>query len=228
MVDQEEVAKIHSVLQLPKADIVLSAFSLNLRAGEIAALYGDKWLNDNIINYYLQMIRQRSREKRASNTPGYLKVEIVNTFWYPKLATDGFSSVSRWTRNANIFDQDIVLVPVHLGNHWCLAVIDVRKKRVNYYDSLHAKNEYCLHLLRQFLIEESMDKKGQKLDISKWQFKCVEDSPLQRNGHDCGVFLCITAEYLSRNAQLTFTQADISYFRRRMLLQTWVYNTLDC
>lgn len=224
MVDQEEVAKIQSVLQMPTTHIVRTAFSLDLRAGEIAALYGNNWLDDNIINYYLQMILQRSHEKRASNP----KIAVINTFWYQKLASHGYSSVKRWTRNTNIFDQDLIFVPVHLGVHWCLAVIDITNNCVNYYDSLHGKNEYCLRLLRQFLILECRDKKQQELEISKWQFKCIEDSPLQQNGYDCGVFLCITAEYLSRKAPLTFSQEDMPYFRRRMLLQTWVYNNLDC
>ena len=128
MVDQEEVAKIRSLLQLPPTDIVRSDFNLNLRAGEVAALYGHNWLYDNIINYYLQMILKRSHEKRAVNAPGYLKIGVVNTFWYQKLASQGFSSVQLWTRHTNIFDQDVALVPVHLGAHWCLAVVDVTNK----------------------------------------------------------------------------------------------------
>ena len=228
MIDQEEEAKIQYVLQLPPTDIVRSAFNLNLRAGEIAALYGHNWLDDNIINYYMQMILKRSHEKRAANAPGYLKIGVVNTFWYQKLASNGFSSVQRWTRYTNIFDQDVVFVPVHLGAHWCLAVVDVTDKCVNYYDPFHMKNEKCLGLLREFLILEYLDKKQQELDISEWQYKCIADSPIQRNSYDCGVFACITAEYLSRKAPLSFSQEDMSYFRRRMLLQTLVYNNLEC
>lgn len=38
------------------------------------------------------------------------------------------------------------------------------------------------------------------------------------NGSDCGVFMTRTADYLARGAQLDFTQADMPYFRRRMVL----------
>ena len=41
----------------------------------------------------------------------------------------------------------------------------------------------------------------------------------QMNGSDCGVFTTRTADYLSRDAVLDFTQADMAYFRRRMVIE---------
>ena len=32
--------------------------------------------------------------------------------------------MKRWTRKVDVFSYDILLVPVHLGMHWCLAVVD--------------------------------------------------------------------------------------------------------
>jgi sentrin-specific protease 1 len=43
----------------------------------------------------------------------------------------------------DIFALDKIIVPVHLGTHWCLAVINMRKKRVEYYDSLGGTNSFC-------------------------------------------------------------------------------------
>ena len=37
------------------------------------------------------------------------------------------------------------------------------------------------------------------------------------NGSDCGMFTCKFAEYISRRARLTFSQADMPYFRQRMV-----------
>ena len=39
------------------------------------------------------------------------------------------------------------------------------------------------------------------------------------NGSDCGMFACKFAEYLSRDARLTFTQEHMPYFRRRMVYE---------
>ena len=37
--------------------------------------------------------------------------------------------------------------------------------------------------------------------------------------YDCGVFMCKTADYLSQEAHLDFTQADMQYFRRRLVVE---------
>lgn len=47
----------------------------------------------------------------------------------------------------------------------------------------------------------------------------VQDIPQQMNGSDCGVFTCKFAEYASRRAKITFTQAHMPYFRQRMVLE---------
>jgi sentrin-specific protease 1 len=43
-----------------------------------------------------------------------------------------------------------VIVPVHLGNHWCLAVINFKEKRFEYYDSMGGKNYECLEVPMNF------------------------------------------------------------------------------
>lgn len=45
----------------------------------------------------------------------------------------------------------MVLVPVHLGMHWCMAVMDFRKKQVRYYDSMGSPNDRCLQSLLSYL-----------------------------------------------------------------------------
>ena len=57
-----------------------------------------------------------------------LQVYATNTFFYPKLMQSGHSALKRWTRKVDIFAQDLMIIPVHLGMHWCLATIDFKKK----------------------------------------------------------------------------------------------------
>ena len=47
-----------------------------------------------------------------------------------------FTNVRRWTRKFDLLAFDKVLVPIHLGVHWVLAVINLRDKRFEYYDSM--------------------------------------------------------------------------------------------
>lgn len=172
------------------------------------------WLNDEIINFYMQMIVERSN--KYDNWP---KVYAMNTFFYPKLIQSGHSALKRWTRKVDIFAHDLILVPVHLGMHWCLATIDIKRKGVFYYDSMGGNNEKCLHALIQYLRDEHLDKKKSSYDTSQYSMEIVKDIPQQMNGSDCGMFTCKFAEYISRNAAITFNQENMPYFRRRMIYE---------
>lgn len=48
-------------------------------------------------------------------------------------------------------------------------------------------------------------------------FENAKDIPRQNNDYDCGVFICMYAEFISRNRQFTFTQDDMEYFRKKMI-----------
>lgn len=63
----------------------------------------------------------------------------------------GHVAIKRWTKKIDIFSFDLVLIPVHLGMHWCLATIDLKQKGVFYYDSMGGDNEPCLHALLKYL-----------------------------------------------------------------------------
>lgn len=48
----------------------------------------------------------------------------------------------------DVFSFDLILLPIHLGMHWCLATIDFNNKQIGYYDSLKGNNQKCLTTLR--------------------------------------------------------------------------------
>ena len=50
----------------------------------------------------------------------------MNTYFYTKLLAGGYASVRNWTKNVDIFDTHILLIPIHLDLHWALVVVDFR------------------------------------------------------------------------------------------------------
>jgi Ulp1 family protease len=74
-----------------------------------------------------------------------------------------FDNIKRWTKKVcqscvvltradhrfavwkiDVFGSDMVVIPMHVsGNHWCLAVVNLRAKRFEYYDSLGGRPD-CL------------------------------------------------------------------------------------
>jgi hypothetical protein len=71
-----------------------------------------------------------------------------------------------------LFSKNLVIIPVHLSIHWCCACIDFEQKRIEYYDSLHGRNEKAFKLLRSYLEKESLDKRNVAFDLSEWQDFC--------------------------------------------------------
>lgn len=47
----------------------------------------------------------------------------------------------------------------------------------------------------------------------------LQDIPQQMNGSDCGMFACTFAEFSSRGARYTFSQAHMPYLRRKAALE---------
>ncbi|XP_023228721.1 sentrin-specific protease 1-like [Centruroides sculpturatus] len=126
----------------PPDEVLAEGFRLSVARRDMETLAGLNWLNDEIINFYMNLLMERSK---LDNFP---TVYAFNTFFYTKLLNSGHSALKRWTRKVDIFEYDMLLIPVHMGMHWCLAVIDFRHKKIQYYDSMGGQNDECLNALR--------------------------------------------------------------------------------
>ena len=69
----------------------------------------------------------------------------------------------------DIFSHDLLIIPVHLGMHWCLACVDLRRKAVRYFDSMLGNNNRGLDAILRYLRDEHADKKKQPLDTGDWE-----------------------------------------------------------
>ncbi|XP_071229468.1 sentrin-specific protease 1-like [Salvelinus alpinus] len=206
--------EVGRALTVGSQDEVLSeGFRLTITRKDLQTLSHLNWLNDEVINFYMNLLVERSKD------PSLPTVHTFNTFFFPKLRSAGYSAVRRWTKKMDIFSMDVILVPVHLGVHWCLSVVDLRKKSITYFDSMGGNNDEACRILLQYLQQESKDKKGKDLDTAEWtvQSKKRHEIPQQMNGNDCGMFTCKYAEYVTKDKPITFTQKHMPYFRRRMV-----------
>lgn len=201
----------NSLISVPQDEVLANAFNISITRRDIQTLKGLNWLNDEIINFYMSLICERST---SENSPFENKVYAFSTFFYPKLVKDGYSSLKRWTRKIDIFAHNIIIIPVHLGMHWTLAIIDFNCKEIRYYDSMNGNNNECLKALRNYLKDEYADKKnGAQFDLSSWNCIHVKDVPQQMNGSDCGMFTCKYAEFISRGkVKFNFNQVSLGSF----------------
>ncbi|EPT26540.1 Ulp1 protease family, C-terminal catalytic domain-containing protein [Toxoplasma gondii ME49] len=234
--DEEALVAAEALLTCSDPSAVLiDKFNIGLTAGQLECLYGSNWLNDEVINFYMQMLQERNKKQRALGQ-NIWKTFFFNTFFYAKLTgghsadvTYDFASVRRWTRrqNVDIFAVDLILIPLHVNRlHWTLGVVDMRKgkRKIYFFDSLGGTNKTWFATMRRYLQDEHADKRGKPLeDIEEW---CIPDdfasekyTPQQANGFDCGVFICQMAECITDGRSFDFSQKDIPHIRRKMALQ---------
>ena len=87
--------------------------------------------------------------------------------------------------------------------------------------SRHVGKHIGLHTTALFIVQELTNLREwltteTKLDISGWPDVTFQQAPEQRNGFDCGVFVCRTMDHVGQDALLSFSQDDMPYLRLRM------------
>eukprot|EP00817_Percolomonadidae_sp_ATCC50343_P005812 CAMPEP_0117419814 /NCGR_PEP_ID=MMETSP0758-20121206/1295_1 /TAXON_ID=63605 /ORGANISM="Percolomonas cosmopolitus, Strain AE-1 (ATCC 50343)" /LENGTH=367 /DNA_ID=CAMNT_0005201093 /DNA_START=638 /DNA_END=1737 /DNA_ORIENTATION=+ len=207
--DDKESALIDLIMdqKLKASEVLVSAFSVTLTRRVFACLKSGQWLNDEIINFYMQLLG-----KRKTLSKNY----FFNTFFYTKLGRSGYAGVKRWTRKFDLFSYDKIFVPIHQSAHWTLAVINLRDKRFEYYDSLGGFGDRVISDLADYMEEEWKDKKGGGTSPTHHftHYQPSSEVPQQSNSHDCGVFTCQFANFVSQDFPLTFSMSNMAYYRR--------------
>ena len=174
------------------------------------------------------------------------KIHYFNTFFY-SLLSRGYAGVRGYTKKAkvNLFELDRVVIPVNKGNfHWILAIVNITDKRIEYYDSMGREGESnenrpVLTNIRNFMMEEAKAQNRSPKEVAKWGFYVPvrilppipnpspsfpstnkEKTPKQKNGWDCGVFTCITAERLTGGIRMmNYGQEHMDRLREYMVAE---------
>jgi hypothetical protein len=197
----------------PRSSVVGTRAGVTLRTLDLRTIVGTNYLNDNVINYYLSLILAKAKVT--------LDVDAfaLSTYFYSSMVR-GTINMDSWTSGIDIFIKDYVLFPVHTGSgdHWCIAVFDVRKHTLNVYDSIpnEGRKFDILHHVRAYIREEHKSKHGLPYPYALNE-DSVPDVPLQTNGFDCGVFVCQYVKAIVRGVRFNFRSKDMQIIRRTMV-----------
>jgi len=95
---------------------------------DIKTLQPRTWLNDTVVNAYIDLICKEEASDAA----------YFNSFFYSKLGRKSeATALTRWTKKKNIFKNRWLIIPVFLSAHWTLILVDHTMRKVQYYDSYH-------------------------------------------------------------------------------------------
>ena len=129
-------------------------------------------------------------------------------------------------KDINIFNMKLILVPVHLGTHWCLATIDLHNHQFCYCDSMRGSNTICLQRLKEFMIGKAKVMGVTKHNFLEWATLHHSNIPVQSNSFDCDVFVCMYARRLAEEVPFGFSQRDIPAIRKHIVLELLLKNLL--
>mmetsp|Transcript_8107 Transcript_8107/g.10256 ORF Transcript_8107/g.10256 Transcript_8107/m.10256 type:complete len:326 (-) Transcript_8107:953-1930(-) len=114
-------------------DIVVTIFNADISRKTFRCLRVGGWLNDDLINAYLKLLRQQSVEA-AKIDPQQKGSYFHSSFFYTRLMENNkytYDNVQRWTKRGpgkcDLFQQAMVFVPINVqNNHWILCVVHIQ------------------------------------------------------------------------------------------------------
>jgi Ulp1 family protease len=224
---EAEQVRVDEFVNADDDEIVAVVQDIEVKGRDATRLADGGWLNDEVVNAYMAALRVRAGNDERT----FFKVHTFSSFFYELLSAKGrgydYARVRTWSRRFDMFALDKVFIPVHLGNHWCLAIINFAARRFEYYDSFGHDNEPCLSRLRRYVTDEHQDKKKEPLaGLDEWTDLVPKNIPRQTNGYDCGVFMLEFARHAmlrvdnaSADSQFPFAQRDMLDIRNRIALE---------
>ena len=97
---------------------------------DLRKLLPNTWLNDTIINYYMQLLKVHYQNLQKDK-----KVYMFSTFFFSKLCRD-YETTLQNLQEANLTEYELIFMPIHQNSHWTLLVYDKKRVSIEYFDSL--------------------------------------------------------------------------------------------
>jgi sentrin-specific protease 1 len=203
----------------PPNQVIAQIGSDSVQRRSLQRLQPGKWLNDEVIHYFLIMLAKRD-EVLCSQDSNRKPTHFFKSFFLTKLLNEGdadaskngkyeYRNVKRWSKHVkgkDIFKLSKIVFPINQNQmHWICLVAFMDEKRIQVYDSIGSSRRSYLHHIFQYIKDEHMDKKGTPLpDADKWKLvSSTSDTPKQRNGksvNDVDRLRCFQVNLLRNNS----------------------------
>ena len=141
---------IMHIMQRPHTDAaveIVEKFGIPMTVGKIQCLKPTVWLNDEVINFYIEMMSERVKSKGVYCFSSFFMIKLLDKDKFT------YKRVSRWPKKAkvNVCELKKIFIPIHVPGHWAVVFIDVLNKEIYYYDSLQGDGKlYTSSALKVF------------------------------------------------------------------------------
>jgi sentrin-specific protease 1 len=168
------------------------------------------WLCDEVINGFMNWHNKR-HQTNCQMTGSHLQHYAFTTMFVEQLYRFGYDGVRSWTNRVpgqDLWKFKTVLFPINRNNcHWMMAVAFMDERCVRYYDSLdygegESPQKRYTEMILRYLRFEHYERHRRQMD--QWNEEVVA-TPKQKNGYDCGAFVCAFAEHIFDQKPMEFS-----------------------
>lgn len=202
--------------KIQKNSIVISKFGITITGNDTMSLMPCKRLNDNIINFCLELIRLRSLSLESGNI---FKGSCYEYFLYEQ------NDFPRVQRCATLDPKDWYIYEWRYFSS-CLyepsldcSCYSLQGKKNPLLWFFGQKKWTSVEWIGTFLTEEYFNKTGHLFNSVGYDTEVADDIPLKRNNFDCGVFALIYANAISLGKSISFDQSQMEYLRNKIVLE---------
>ena len=212
--NEEDIARntIYGIGQ--PEDILVTSGTDSVQRQSMNRLRPGTWLNDEGINFFLKNCLAKRDAILCESDPSRKRSHFFNSFFIQKMMRE--KETRKFNRNrykyrgnidgwgakvpgGDVFNLKYIFAPWNRGNvHWCVAIIKMEEKRIEWHDSFGGNNRPILNALFQWLKDEHWSKKGCTLpDADKWTLiSCSEQTtPQQENGENSTISCSVIIQW---------------------------------
>ena len=172
-----------------------------LHKNSIESLNGTNWIDDDVVNKYIELLREAGVHKEYGLTNSHFMQKILGGF---------YKDADEWDEVKRMHTYPKFLIPHEKGDHWYLYIVDNKKKEIIQMDSF-MKNVYTkeVNAIKNYLEHLGIDAKS-------YTVRKATGIPRQTNGYDCGAFLLEYARCIFNGDKMNFKQSDMPEVRKRI------------
>lgn len=182
-----------------------------------------EWLNDEIVNGMMHLIRERlpPGENNTLLFPTHLMQFLTGgahlDYDYEAVRNYGRRQCSGGKR---VLDYERIIIPINLpGAHWLFAVVYTGRKEIRVFDSLRNQalaDKYGEAILK-YLGDEHRLRGGPDAppDAHTWNQVMDESFPEQPNGYDCGIFAIFGMDCVALNIPFLMSAVEVALVGRQ-------------
>ena len=167
-------------------------------------------IDSTVVDSYLRLVQKRitSRHVKCMGTSFFKRLyNPGGGNRYQPSDTLNLDYVTQFTKGLDIFQYQLLLIPLLVRHHWSIIAVDMRADSIQYFDSGPGDGMQYLAIIKRWIAHEWKSNSAYnttEFPSHKWRMIPSDSlvTPQQTGRTDCGVFMMMFAELLADGQQV--------------------------